>query len=144
MKLSTYTDYTLRVLLYLALRHDDSVTIDEIAEAYGISRNHLGKIVHRLGQQGHVETVRGRGGGVRLAVDPGAISIGAVARVCERDSALVECFSADNNCCIASACVLRTAFAEAEEAFFLTLDGYSLADLVRPRRALAQLLAASV
>jgi Rrf2 family nitric oxide-sensitive transcriptional repressor len=140
MRLTTYTDYSLRALMYLALRDDERVTVDDIAAAYDISRNHLTKIVHELGRDGYLATTRGRGGGIRLARPPAEINIGEVVRRCERQNALVECFGAGNTCCITSACVLRSALAEAREAFMLVLDGYTLADLVRPRRALAHSL----
>jgi len=140
MRLATYTDYTLRVLIYLAVNNDTTATIDGMARSYDISRHHLGKVVHHLRLKGYVETVRGRGGGVGLAVAPADINVGAVVRACEQDSTLVECFSANNNCCITSACVLRTAFADAQEAFYSTLDGYTLRDLTRPRQVLARLL----
>lgn len=140
MRLTTYTDYSLRTLMYLAVRDGERVTIDEIATAYDISRNHLTKIVHELGREGLLETTRGRGGGIRLAHAPADINIGAVVRRCEAPTALVECFGSGNACCVTSACILRSALAEAREAFMAVLDGYTLADLVRPRRALARLL----
>lgn len=143
MRIATYTDYTLRVLIYLAIRSDEPTRIDEVAAAYGVSRHHLGKVVHHLRLKGYVATVRGRGGGVGLALPPEDVNVGRVVRACERDGALVECFGADNACRITSACVLRTAFAEAQEAFYATLDDYTLADLARPRRALARRLGVS-
>lgn len=143
MRLQTYTDYALRTLIYLARVAPAKATIDEIAGAYGISRNHLMKIVHDLAGTGELETVRGRGGGVYLNRDPAEINVGELARRCERTSALVECFGEGNRCCITSACVLRTALADAREAFFQVLDGYTLADLVRPGHALDRLLGVS-
>lgn len=140
MRLTTYTDYTLRALIYLARASPEKVTIDAVAGAYGISRNHVMKIVHDLGRAGYVQTERGRGGGVRLACAPEAVNVGTVARWAESDGALVECFGEGNACCITSACVLRTALAEAREAFFTVLDGYTLAELTRPGLALDRLL----
>ncbi len=137
MRLTTYTDYTLRTLMYLGVCGEARVTIEDIATAYGISRNHLTKIVHELGRDGYLETSRGRGGGIRLARPAAEINIGEVVRRCERQNALVECFGSGNRCCITSVCMLRSALAEAQESFMLVLDGYTLADLVRPRRALA-------
>lgn len=140
MRIQTYTDYALRVLMYMALKGQEKVTVDEIAGAYGISRNHVMKIVQDLAHQGYVTTVRGRSGGAQLAAPPESISVGALVRGCESNAALVSCFGDSGSCCIASACVLRTAFAEAQEAFFAALDSYTLADLIAPQQALAALL----
>jgi Rrf2 family nitric oxide-sensitive transcriptional repressor len=142
MQLTTSTDYTLRVLMYLALATDERVTIQEIAEAYGISRNHLVKIVHDLGREGLVETTQGRSGGIRLAVPPETVEIGNVVRRSERNFSLVACFSdSDAACRVEPACVLSSVLDEALTAFLDVLDGYTLADLVRPRKRLRQLLA---
>ena len=145
MQLTRYSDYSLRVLMYLAVRPDSLATIEEISEAYGISRAHLMKVVHELGRAGLLETVRGRGGGIQLARAPEAISIGAVVRQTEDKLALVECFEpATSQCRIESACGLRGVLEEALDAFLGTLDRYTLADLVaRRRKPLARLLAAT-
>jgi Rrf2 family nitric oxide-sensitive transcriptional repressor len=145
MQLTRFSDYTLRVLIYLALHPDRLATIEELAEGYGISRGHLMKVVHHLGQRGYVETIRGRGGGLRLARTPETIRIGEVVRGSEENLALVECFEpATNGCRIAPVCALRPALREALDAFLAVLDRYSLADLVRRRRQpLARLLEAS-
>ncbi|MCG8594602.1 MAG: Rrf2 family transcriptional regulator [Kiloniellales bacterium] len=141
MRLTTHTDYALRVLMYLALRPGESSTIQEIAESYAISKNHLMKVVQNLGAAGWIETSRGRGGGLRLAKPPEAIDLGAVVRATEEDLALVECFKPEQNlCAITSACRLKGVFAEALEAFFQVLSNYTLADLVRRPRSLARLL----
>ena len=144
MQLTRHTDYSLRVLIHLAVHRKELSTIEAIARAYGISNAHLMKIVHQLGLAGYVETVRGRGGGLRLARPPQQIRIGEVVRRTETTS-LVECFDpATSRCRIEPVCGLRTALKEALEAFFRTLDGYTLSDLVERRRAsLARLLAAS-
>ena len=144
MQLTRYTDYSLRVLMYLAVNQEELATIEGIAKAYGISNAHLMKIVHQLGLAGYVETVRGRGGGLRLAKPPEKIRIGEVVRHTEA-MPLVECFDPKtSHCRIEGVCDLRAALKDALEAFLRTLDGYTLADLlVRRRKPLAQLLAAS-
>ena len=143
MQLKTYSDYSLRVLIYLAVHRTKLATIEEIADAYSISRTHLTKVVHQLGLAGYLETVRGRGGGLRLAREPDKIRVGDVVRHTEGKMALVECFDPkESRCRIEPACGLRLALKEALESFFRTLDGYTLADLVAPRRTrLARLLA---
>jgi Rrf2 family nitric oxide-sensitive transcriptional repressor len=142
MRLTLYTDYSLRVLMYLGLKRDGLATIAEVSESYGISRNHLMKIVHQLGLLGYVETVRGKGGGIRLARPAGAINLGEVVRRMEEDLALVQCFDpVAAKCRIESACVLRAVLGEALGAFLAVLDRYTLADLIERPRALSRLLA---
>jgi Rrf2 family nitric oxide-sensitive transcriptional repressor len=142
MRLTTFTDYCFRTLIYVALKHDELATIDEIAEHYGINRNHLVKVVFRLGQLGYLDTLRGKGGGVRLAKDPAKINLGTLVRDTEDDLALVECFRGrDSLCVIEPACVLKTALQQALRAFLEALDGYTIADLLTPSRRLARLLA---
>lgn len=137
MRLTAFSDYTLRVLIYLGLRDRQLSTINEIAEAYGISRNHLMKVVHHLGRQGYIETIRGKGGGIRLAMEPREIRVGAVIRLTEQDTSLVECFERATSCCrIENACLLRGAFGEALQAFYAVLDEYTLADLLAPEAEL--------
>ena len=142
MRLTTFTDYCLRALIYVALKGDELATIDEIAERHGINRNHLVKVVHRLGQLGYLHTTRGKRGGVRLAKDPAKINLGTLVRETEDDLALVECFQ-DRACLcvIEPACVLRKALRQALDAFLKTLDGYTIADLLKPSRSLGRLLA---
>jgi Rrf2 family nitric oxide-sensitive transcriptional repressor len=116
--------------------------VDEVAVAYGISRDHVAKVAHRLGAEGYLATVRGRGGGLRLARAPAEISVGALVRQVESDFAVVPCMAPVNAPCrIGRCCVLRAAVQRAREAFLEVLDGYSLADLARPRAALKQALA---
>jgi len=137
MRLTTFTDYTLRVLIYLGTQQGEArrATIGDIATAYGISENHLMKIVHHLAQQGYVETTRGKGGGMRLARTPEEINIGDVVRGAEEDLAVVECFQKDNqNCPIVHACTLRGILGSAMNAFFEVLDSHTLTDLLKPRR----------
>jgi Rrf2 family transcriptional regulator, nitric oxide-sensitive transcriptional repressor len=142
MRLTVYSDYALRLLMYLAVKEDELATIAEIAEAYGISKNHLTKVAHELGLAGYVETVRGRGGGLRLARAREQISLGEVVRHTEPDMALVPCFAPVNDdCAIERCCVLRKALQRAGNAFLAVLDGYTLADLTRPRTALRSMLA---
>ncbi len=142
MRLIQFTDYSLRVLIYLGLNDEGPLcTIRDIARHYKISENHLMKVVHGLAQLGYVDAVRGRGGGLKLARSPDQIMVGDVVRDIEKDRVLVECFDADQNtCCITEACALRHALAEAQRAFFAVLDRYRLTDLLRPRATLQRLL----
>jgi Rrf2 family transcriptional regulator, nitric oxide-sensitive transcriptional repressor len=142
MRITRYTDYSLRVLIYLALAGDRLSTIADIAKSYGISKNHLMKVVHELNLRGYVQTVRGKHGGVRLGKLPHTINIGALARDIERDLALVQCFEDVNGCVITPACRLHHVLAEALDAFFATLGNYTLADMLPPanRPVLQQLL----
>ncbi|WP_310627880.1 Rrf2 family transcriptional regulator [Limnohabitans sp.] len=140
MRLTTYTDYTLRVAMYLTLKYDSGelVTIDQIASAYGISRNHLTKIVHEMRGQGLIETTRGRSGGMRLARAPGAITIGEIVRWAEDDFALVECHTSglDSSCVVFQTCNLQRGFRQALQAFMRELDAMTLLDAVTsPRTA---------
>jgi Rrf2 family transcriptional regulator, nitric oxide-sensitive transcriptional repressor len=137
MRLTAFTDYTLRTLIYLALRPDRLVTISDIATAYDVSANHMMKVVHQLAQTGDIETVRGQRGGLRLARAPEAINLGSVVRRTEPDLDLVTCFGEGQRCVIQEGCVLQHALDEALQAFLGVLDGYTLADLVAPRQALA-------
>jgi Rrf2 family transcriptional regulator, nitric oxide-sensitive transcriptional repressor len=140
MRLTTFTDYTLRTLIYLAVRPGTIVTISDVANAYGISANHLMKVVHRLALTGDIATTRGQRGGLRLARNPDAINIGDVVRRTEPDMALVACFGETSHCTIEEGCVLRHALDAALQAFLAVLDRYTLADLVEPRQTLAALL----
>lgn len=140
MRLTTFSDYTLRVLIYLGLRDEQLCTINQIAEDYNISRNHLMKVVHHLGQQGYIETVRGKGGGIRLAQTPGAVNVGTVIRETEQETSLVECFESATSCCrIESACLLKGVFSKALQAFYSVLDDYTLADLLATEAQLRQI-----
>jgi len=144
MRLTTFSDYSLRVLIYLGTAPGRLATIDQVAEAYGISANHLMKVVHHLGRLGCIETVRGKGGGMRLARPPGEINVGKIVRASEDSLALVECFEGGaGDCRIARSCVLKQALAEALQAFLAVLDGYTLADLIAPARPLARVLLAA-
>lgn len=141
MRLTAFTDYCLRTLIFVALKGDALTTIDEIAEHHKINRNHLVKVVFRLGQLGYLQTSRGKGGGIRLASEPSQLSLGTLVRRTEQDFALVECFPGrDCLCVIDPACVLKNALRAALEAFFKVLDRYTIADLTQPNRDLARLL----
>lgn len=140
MRLTVYSDYTLRVLMYLAINRDKLSTIPEIAAAYGISGNHLMKVVHQLGKSAMVESVRGKGGGIRLAMEPEEIRIGRVVREAEGEAPIVECFSAHNTCRIAPSCRLAKVLSDGFSALYASLDEYTLADLVvRPAAMSRQL-----
>ncbi len=141
MRLTVYTDYALRLLMYLALKDDAVATISEVASSYGISRNHLMKVAYDLGAAGYIETIRGRGGGLRLAKPAAAVRLGDIVRCTEPDMALVTCFEPiDAPCAIKKCCVLRGALEHARSAFNDVLDDYSLADLVQPRSRLKTML----
>lgn len=130
MRLTNFSDYALRVLMYAAARDERLITIDETAKVYGISRAHLMKIVNQLTRAGYLKAVRGRSGGLTLAKRPNKIRLGDVVRATEPDFVLVECFGADNQCVITPRCRLRRALGEALGAFIATLDRYTLADLI--------------
>ena len=141
MQLTLYTDYSLRVLLYVALKGDETATISEIAEAYGVSRNHLVKVVHHLGKLGYLETTRGRTGGIALALDPADINVGEVVEAVEPTMELVECFDMLNNTCpIAPACRLKGVLTQANRAFLAVLKDYTLQDLLVSRGAMKKQL----
>ena len=140
MRLTSFSDYSLRVLIYLATDPDRRATIAEIAKAFDVSENHLMKVVHFLGKAGWLRNVRGKGGGMELARSPDAIRIGAVIRACETQLP-AECFDrTTNRCVITGACRLRHVLAEASDTFYNTLDRYTLQDITGNRRALAKIL----
>ncbi len=140
VRLTIYTDYSLRLLMYLAVRDGGLVTIGEVAGAYGIAKNHLTKVVHQLGVAGDIETVRGKGGGIRLKKPAESINLGAVIRRTEPDLALVPCFDGVEVCAISKVCLLQATLHDALAAFLAVLDRTTLADVVTPRRKLAALL----
>jgi Rrf2 family nitric oxide-sensitive transcriptional repressor len=143
MKLTAFTDYSLRVLIYLAAHPERRATIGEIAASFGISENHLVKVAHFLGRSGWLATMRGKGGGLELASDPAHIRIGSVVRQTEVADLPAECFGAEaDQCAILRVCRLRGVLAEAVDAFYGVLDRYTLADLVQHRAAIAKLLLA--
>lgn len=133
MRLTTFSDYAFRVLIYLGSAPQSRATIADIASAYGVSENHLMKVVHQLARLGYVETVRGKGGGMRLARPAAEINVGEVLRATEDGFDIVECMGeAGSDCRIVRACALKGALGEAVQAFLAALDRYTLADLVRP------------
>jgi Rrf2 family nitric oxide-sensitive transcriptional repressor len=139
MHITRYTDYSLRVLIYLATRENELATIQQIADSYDISRNHLMKVVHQLNKKGYIETVRGKKGGMRLRMEPTDINIGVLVRETEQDLSVVECLSGSNACRIPPVSGLKGMFSEAVGAFLKTLDQYTLADVI-PAAHRAQLL----
>lgn len=141
MRLTVYADFSLRLLMYLAVQDDGLSTIPKVAKSYGISQNHLVKVAHRLGLEGYIITTRGMKGGLRLARAPAEINVGEVVRRMEPDMALVPCMHPVNSPCpIAPACSLRSVMEEARAAFLKVLDGYTLADLASARAGLQSLL----
>lgn len=135
MKLTLFTDYSMRVLLYLGARPDRLCSIGEVAQAYRISQNHLMKVVNQLARSGYIESVRGRAGGIRLGKLPEEINIGGLVRQTEEGFDLVDCGS----CIVAPACGLTGVLKEALSAFLQVLDRYTLADLLTRRMELALL-----
>ena len=131
MQLTLYTDYSLRVLLYLAMHPDERITITEIAEYFGISRNHLVKVVHNLGKIGLIQTIRGKSGGLLLAVSPDDINIATVVKQIEPHMNLLECFDdATNTCPITMQCSLKGVLFQARQGFVDVLEKYTLADML--------------
>ncbi|KMJ60234.1 Rrf2 family transcriptional regulator [Bacillus sp. LL01] len=142
MKLTLYTDYSLRVLLYLASAPDENrlVQIKDIAESYGISKNHLMKVTFHLGKLGYVDTIRGRNGGLKMAVLPEEVNIGKLVRQTEEDFHMVECFQEHSSCVISPTCRLKGILYQALQAFISVLDQYTLQDLITNREQLTSLL----
>ena len=141
MKLTSFTDYSLRVLIFLAADPARRATIGEVASAFDISENHLTKVVHFLGKEGWLVNVRGKGGGMNLARAPEKIVIGRVVRATEGAPQPAECFGTDiDRCRIERACRLKGVLKQAADAFYAVLDRYTLADLVENRQVLARIL----
>ena len=144
MRLSLHTDYGLRTLIFLESNRKRLVAIREIADAYQISGSHLAKVAQHLSKLGVVESVRGRGGGIRLSQAAEQIKVGWLIRELEGDTGLVECFDDERNSCpISPACVLSKSLREAQDAFFRTLDEYTLADITSNRGELVMIFEAN-
>lgn len=144
MHLTAHTDYALRILMFAAARAagkagDGRFSVEEVANAYNISRNHVMKIVQRLAASGYLKSYRGRNGGLAMGRDPAEVRIGALVRFLELDCALVTCFSDPSTCRICGQCVLQTALADALDVFFARLDALTLADLTLSDRAMQRL-----
>jgi Rrf2 family nitric oxide-sensitive transcriptional repressor len=145
MRLSSYSDYALRVLMHAALRQPRLTTIDEVAGAFNISRHHLSKVVYALALHGFLSTQRGIGGGFTLARFPAEISVGEIVRLTEGDESVVDCANRHNQrCTIFPACRLKGVLAEAAAAFFGVLDRYSLEDLVKKKTQIQELLGIAI
>ena len=140
MRLTLHTDFALRVLIYVGLNDGELTTINDIAQSFGISKAHLMKVVNDLSQKGYLDTKRGRNGGIRLMREPRDINIGQVVRDTEKHLGVIECIERRGFCPIERACVLRSALQDATQAFLAVLDAYTLADLIKPQRALSSLL----
>jgi len=144
MKLTDYTDYSLRVLIHAAVHPDEPVTIQQISDAFGIAKNHLVKIVQNLGQKGYLLTTRGRAGGIRLGRRARDINLGEVVRATEPDFGMVECFRDTNQCVITQSCGLRGVLNEALQAYLAVLDGYTLEDLIQQPAAIKHALSLDI
>jgi Rrf2 family transcriptional regulator, nitric oxide-sensitive transcriptional repressor len=140
MRLTLNTDFSLRVLIHVGIGGDRLTTINDIAQSFGISKAHLMKVVNDLSQKGYLDTVRGRNGGIRLMREPRHINVGQVVRDTENQLAVLGCLERKGYCPIERVCVLRSALRDATQAFLAVLDAYTLADLIKPQRALSSLL----
>jgi Rrf2 family nitric oxide-sensitive transcriptional repressor len=145
MKLSTYSDYAVRVLMQTALRRPERVTVAEVAQTFGISRHHLVKVVHDLGRSGYLATQRGIGGGFTLALAPEAIRLGDIVRLGEETEQVIDCRNGDGQPCrLYPACRLKGVLDEAAAAFFAVLDRYTLDELIQQPAKLRALLGIEV
>jgi Rrf2 family nitric oxide-sensitive transcriptional repressor len=141
MRLTKYSDYSLRVLIYLGVHPHTLSTVSAIAGAYGISHNHLMKVVHKLGTLGYIQTIRGKRGGIKLVRPADSINLGEVVRRTEEDFYMVECFNtASGHCRIQPACALQGVLQDALDGFFAVLDRYTLADVLKQKQELSELL----
>jgi Rrf2 family transcriptional regulator, nitric oxide-sensitive transcriptional repressor len=137
MKLTSFTDYSVRVLMYVGQKDGELASIREVSEAYGISSNHLMKVVHLLGKGGYLETIRGKNGGFRLGKDPAKINIGELIRFTEDDLSIVECMGCkDGRCALKEECRFSDVIEEALRAFLATTDKYTLKDLLKGKKTI--------
>ncbi|MBT3636154.1 MAG: Rrf2 family transcriptional regulator [Opitutae bacterium] len=145
MELSQFTDYSLRTLIFVALAEEELSSVKQIATAYGISRNHLVKVVHNLARNGYLKTFKGKGGGIKLAMPPEDINIGKLMRVTE-NLAILECIPLKRKkvgCCIAGICELQVILRKALNAFLAELDDVTLSDLLSRKSAMQKRLGIS-
>jgi Rrf2 family nitric oxide-sensitive transcriptional repressor len=140
MRLTLHTDFSLRVLIQVGLTGGELTTISDIARSFDISRHHLTKVVNDLSRKGYLDTVRGRNGGIRLMRKPEEINVGQMVRDIEDRLDIIGCLETKGYCRIERVCVLRSVLADATEAFLAVLDGHTLADLIKPHKALSSLL----
>jgi Rrf2 family transcriptional regulator, nitric oxide-sensitive transcriptional repressor len=140
MRLTLHTDFALRVLIHVAIADGRLITINDISESFDVSKEHLMKVVSDLRQNGYLNTVRGRYGGIRLRRQPRDINVGQVVRDTEERLDVIGCLGQRGYCPIQQVCVLRGGLRDATEAFLAVLDTYTLADLIKPQRALSSLL----
>ncbi len=140
MHLTTFSDYSMRVLMYLALQQEQRVTIADIAQCYQISDNHLTKVVHFLARAGYVRTIRGKGGGLKLNRSVEAINLGEVLRRTEGDEGLLPCVNGEGDCCLIPVCRLTGILRESQQAMYQVLDKYTLADLLVDKAPLRKIL----
>lgn len=143
MRLSSFSDYSLRVLIYLAVKGENLSTVAEIADKYQISKNHLVKVVHNLSSIGMIESFKGKGGGILLTISPERINIGKLIKDLESDSKLVECFGEDGQCVIKPTCKLKGILKTAERRFYEALSEFTLADIVSNKQKLKESLSIS-
>jgi Rrf2 family nitric oxide-sensitive transcriptional repressor len=136
MRLASFTDYSLRVLIYLAIKGEERSTVSEIAEKFQISKNHLVKVVHNLSTIGIINSYKGKGGGISLSLSPEQINIGKIVQKLEDKSHLVVCLGPSDNCIISPSCNLKRALKIAEDQFFNSLSNYTLADMVSNKNSL--------
>jgi len=140
MQLTLYTDYSFRVLLYLGLNRDRLCTIAEISERCAATQNHLVKVVHNLGREGYIQTMRGRTGGIKLKKEPEEISLTEIIRCTEVNLNIAECLRENNTCHISEVCIIKNIFEEAQNKFIETLDQYTVADLLKEKDQLVSIL----
>jgi len=139
MQLTLYTDYSFRVLLYLGVNRDRLCTIAEISERCAATHNHLVKVVHNLGREGYIQTMRGRTGGIKLKKEPEEIKLTDIIRCTEVNLNIAECLRENNTCHITEVCKIKNVFEEAQSQFIQTLDRYTVADLLKEKEQLSEI-----